>query len=467
MTGRAWMVVFVALAVGCGKKAKPEAAVEPTTAPTELGFDPGAPLPDKVALAIAKLESGAPEDLDLAVAILEQSLPQDPGGATELNLAIALQRRGDVAAAIPHYEAVVARHPEWPETWVYLGSAQERLGRRAEAMGTYERALGVDTENMGARVALIAALRADGRPEDAIEQAKAALKVNANSLAVYNNFALAYLDKGDTTLARFILQKALQGIEGAQTNAYLHTNLGWSHYLDGNTPAAVQSLEKAVELEPGLVPALVYLATVFLEDRNYEDMIPLLETARENDPENADVHLNLGIAYRGMERFDEARAAYATAMELRPEDPDPWFNLGILLGDSLKDYQPSIEAFGKYVELGGTEQERAQAYIAAVTKERETAERRRKAEEARKKREEQRKREQELLRKAQEEAAAAAPQGEAASAEAQEGDAASSTDGADAPEPADASVPPESGESPESGEPPDDSEPVDPPQEAP
>ncbi|MEO0603407.1 MAG: tetratricopeptide repeat protein, partial [Myxococcota bacterium] len=301
------MVALLALGVGCGKKAPPASAVD--SAPTEQGpgFDPNAPLPDKVALAIAKLESGAPEDIDLAIAILEQSLPEDPGGATQLNLGIALQTKGELAAAVPHYEAVIAAHPEWPETWVYLGSVKERLGDVEGAMRTYRDAIEVDTENMGARVGLIAALRSQGKPDEAIEQAKQALKVNANSLPVYNNFALAYLDKGDTTLARFILQKALQGIEGAQTNAYLHTNLGWSHYLDGNKPAAVQSLDKAVTLEPGLVPALVYLATVYLEDRNYADMIPLLETALENDPVNADVYLNLGIAFRGMQRFDDAK----------------------------------------------------------------------------------------------------------------------------------------------------------------
>ena len=426
---RIWLVTM--LLVGCGKKAPPEAAVQASTPEEAPAFDPNAPLADKVALAIAKLESGTPADLDLAVTILEQSLPQDPGGVTELNLGIALQRRGNVADAVPHYEAVIAANPDWPETWVYLGSAQERLGDVETAMETYRRAIGVDTENIGARVALIAALRKTGRPDAAIEEAKTALKVNANSLAIYNNFALAYLDKGDTTLARFILQKALQGIEGAQTNAYLHTNLGWSHYLDDNKNAAVASLKKAVELEPTLVPALVYLATVYLEDRNYEDMIPLLETARQNDPENPNVHLNLGIAYRGMGRLEEAKQACVTASELDPDDPDPWFNLGILLGDSFKEYESSVEAFETYLAKGGADTERTQVYIAAVNKERETAERRRKAEEAREKREDARRREQELLRKAEEEAAASA-----------EGDASSSSEGVPQEEP-EAVEPPE------------------------
>lgn len=445
MTWPTRMLFVLTVLVGCGKKTPPQSAVE-TVAEEAPAWDPAAPLADKVALAIAKLESGTPEDLELAVAILQQSLPEDPGGATELNLAIALQRRGDVAAALPHYEAVLAAHPDWPETWVYLGSAQERLGQVETAMETYRRAIELDTENVGARVALIAVLRKVGQPDAAIEQAKAALKVNANSLAIYNNFALAYLDKGDTTLARFILQKALQGIEGAQTNAYLHTNLGWSHYLDDNKTAAVQSLQKAVELEPGLVPALVYLATVYLEDRNYEDMIPLLETARKNDPENPDVHLNLGIAYRGMGRLDEAKQAYATASEIDPSDPDPWFNLGILLGDSFKEYEASVAAFEKYLANGGSDTERTQVYIAAVNKERETAERRRKAEEARKKREAERKREQELLEKAKAEEVPPAPE------PADAGDASSSSEGVD-PEPTDSAEESAPIDSPAEGEP--------------
>ena len=397
-------------AAGCGKKVPIESPVAEVDQESQA-FEPNAPLADKVALAIDKLEAGGPDDLALAVAILEQSLPEDREGATELNLGIALQRTGKLEAAMQHYKAVLRAHPEWDEAWVYFGAAQERLGDPGQAMRTFVDAIAENPENMGARIGLVAVLRSLGRPDEAIEAAKAALKVNSNALGIYNTFALAYLDKGDTTLARFILQKALQGVEGAQTNAYLHTNLGWSYYLDGNKPAAVQSLKQAVELEPELVPALVYLATVYLEDRNYEDMIPLLETALENDPQNADVLLNLGIAYRGMQRFDDAKRAYATALELDPRSPEPWFNLGILLGDSLKDYEASLDAFAEYVDGGGADTERAAAYILAVTKERETAERRRKAEEARKQRENERLREQERLRAA-EAAAAEAPGGE-------------------------------------------------------
>ncbi|MEN0062924.1 MAG: tetratricopeptide repeat protein [Myxococcota bacterium] len=409
---RPWLAL--GLLLGCGKKTPPVAPAETVVnAPTEGTFDPNAPLADKLALAIEKIQSGTVDDLTLAVAILTQCLPEDPGGATELNLGIALQKLGKLAEAVPRYDTVLAMHPDWAEAWVYKGSALEQLDRPNQAVSVYRDALGVDSENMGARVALIQVLRTLGRPDDAIAEAKAALKVNASSLPVYNNFALAYLDKGEMTLARFILQKALQSVEGASANAYLHTNLGWSHYLDGNKPAAIQSLLKAVELEPDLVPALVYLATVYLEDRNYGDMIPLLETALKQDPDNPDVHLNLGIAYRGMERFDEAKQAYETALKLAPESPDPWFNLGILLGDSLKEYEASVAAFNRYLDAGGAEPERAQTYIAAVNKERETAERRAKAEAARKQRELERQREQELLRQTEGDATAEPPPTEA------------------------------------------------------
>lgn len=403
-----WLLATLMVLTGCGKKSPPTPAAAPEAATAEpAAWDPNAPLAERVALAIDKLQSSEPDDLALAVEILKHSVGEDPGGPTELNLGIALQKQGAFAEAATHYRAVIETHPEWPEPWVYLGSCQERLEDPEGAIATYRDAVAQDTENMGARVALIAVLRSLGRPDDAIEEAKAALKVNANSLPVYNNFALAYLDKGDTTLARFILQKALQSIEGAVNNAYLHTNLGWSHYVDGNKPAATQSLLEAVKLDPNLVPALVYLATVYLEDRNYTDMVPLLETARDQDPENPNVHLNLGIAYRGLGQFDDAKQAYATAQELAPEDPEPWFNLGILLGDSLKDYVASVEAFEKYLAAGGTEVERAQTYIAAVNKERETAERRARAEKARKEREAERKRKEQLLKEAEAAAAAA------------------------------------------------------------
>lgn len=394
-----WVVAVALLGLGCAKKAEPEPAVVQVEAEPEP--EPELSIEERINQAAALIETGDPGDLATAVGLLSDAIEEDESGAARYNLALARHAQGDYATAAMLYETAVQENATDAEAWLHLAEVRTQTGRSSSAEENLRLGLRYSSDNLDLRVALIRHLRNEGRLDDAIEASKAALKINANHLPIYNNFALAYLDKGDTTLARFILQKALQSVEGAVNNATLHTNLGWSYYLDGNKPAAKESLEKALEIEPELVPALMYLSRVYLDDRNYEDMVPLLETAKDVDPTNADVQLTLGIAYRGVERLDDARKAYEQALVLRPTDPTPHFNLGILLGDYEKDYDGAIAAFQRYVDSTGPDADRARQYIEDVTKEKKRAERRARSEAKRLEREAERARQQAMVEEEQ------------------------------------------------------------------
>ena len=330
-----------------------------------------------------------------------------------LNLGVAKHLLDDLPGARQAYAAVVAAEPTMAKAYLYLGAVDEQQNNFAAAVGRYRDGIAQAPEEMSLRVALIGVLRKQGKPGDAIEEAKAALAINANSIEVYNNFGLAYMDQGNLTLARFIFQKALQSIPEAESNAYIHTNLGWVSYQDGNVPLATSELKKAVELDDELVPALVYLARIYMDDKNYADTVPLLETAAERDPTNADLYLTLGVAYRGVGRLDDAEAAYNKALELNPADPSPHFNLGVLLGDFKKDYDGAVAAFNTYIQAGGDKSALATEYINEVEKEKKRAARRQKALEDKRKRDEERAKERALIeeaeRKAKEEAPAPEP----------------------------------------------------------
>jgi Flp pilus assembly protein TadD len=410
----------------CGGKKAPEAAT-PDTTPAEVPASTAPKLSaDKlVERALKKIESGTDADLEAAIRDLESAVEQEPDNLeARINLGVAKQKRGDLPGARQAYEAVLAADPTIAQAHLYLGAIDEQQNNLAAAVSRYRQGMSAAPEDMALRVALIGALRKQGKPAEAIEESKAALAINANSIEVYNNFGLAYMDQGNLTLARFILQKALQSIPEAESNAYIHTNLGWVSYLDGNVPLATSELKKAVELDDELVPALVYLARIYMDDKNYADTVPLLESATERDPTNADLYLTLGVAYRGVGRLDDAEAAYKKALELDPADPSPHFNLGVLLGDFKKDYDGAVDAFNTYVQAGGDKSALATEYISEVEKEKKRAERRQKALEDKRKRDEERAKEKALLEEAKkkEEAEAAkqpAPEPDAPSPEGQ------------------------------------------------
>lgn len=60
-------------------------------------------------------------------------------------------------------------------------------------------------------------------------------------------------------------------------------------------------------------------AVQLIEAQNYNGAIPLLEAVTQQQPNNADAWNYLGFAYRNVERYDEAFAAYNQALMIDPD----------------------------------------------------------------------------------------------------------------------------------------------------
>jgi tetratricopeptide (TPR) repeat protein len=398
-------VVGLVLLAGCPSRRPVEIGSEPpgkgakaSSRPIEV--DTSVPVHDRVEEAADLIESGTPDDLARAVALLESASGDDRTGLVRFDLGLAHQRSGNLREAQKQYQSVISVDPSNGDAWLGLGRVHELEGDNRAALSTYQTGVGNAPDNIDLRVAYANALRRSGKIDEAISTAQAALAANSKSLPLYNALGLAYLDKPNLVLAKFVFQKATQEIDGADDNAVLQSNIGWTFYLDDNKPAATEHLERALGLDPDLVPALVQLSRVYMDDHNYTDTVPLLERAARLDPNNADVQLTLGVAYRGVGRLEEAEAAYQRALALDPSDPAPRFNLGVLKADYRKDYDGGIAAFEAYVAAGGPEAALAQDYIKSIELEKTLAEKRAKAEAERKARAEERKRKEALANEA-------------------------------------------------------------------
>ena len=88
----------------------------------------------------------------------------------------------------------------------------------------------------------------------------------------------------------------------------------------------------------------------------HKKAIPLLEAARDAEPHNAMIWINLGAAYLGNpvlatpERQIQAITAFEKALELNPAAPNVHYNLGLILMDRAeKDL--AIAAFRQAIEV--------------------------------------------------------------------------------------------------------------------
>jgi len=448
-----WVAALCGGSVAFAQQAPPTPALVPSASATPS---------DLVGQAKALLDTGDGAARAQAVTLLEAALKQDETLVqARVNLGVAKLASGDVGGAERLFRDAVQASPSYGMGWTYLGITLIRANQFADAEAVLRQGMSAAPEEMAIRVALAELLRLQKRAGEAVEVAKEALRVDTRSVDIFNSLGLAYMDQGEWMLARFVYQKALRDadndgksdIPGADVNASVHCNLGWTWFQMGDRFTAETELKRAVELDPNLVPALVYLSRLQMDSHNYEDTVPLLERAAKQAPGNHGVLMNLGLAYRGVGKLPEAKAAYQRALEIDPRNPDPHFNLAVLIGDYEKNYAGALGEFKQYVDGGGQERALAEEYSAAIEKEQKQQDKRKKAEDDRKKREEDRKKRDEAEIKAKEEAARAAAEQAAAEKAAAEKAAAEQAAGGTAAPPAPEAPPPIDGGTPAPSEP--------------
>lgn len=81
---------------------------------------------------------------------------------------------------------------------------------------------------------------------------------------------------------------------------------------------AQAAFEKALTLQPKQIDARVYLANFFTDTGRVEQAVPLLREALRTNPEHAEVHWELGYAYRFAGMLEESAAECERARELDP-----------------------------------------------------------------------------------------------------------------------------------------------------
>lgn len=118
---------------------------------------------------------------------------------------------------------------------------------------------------------------------------------------------------------------------------------------------ALERLNKALEYDPTFGDAYVLKSYVRLEVvPNIDEALAAGKLAVQYAPNNPDSHYTLGLVYEKRGQFAEAEKALRAALAVNPAYVDVYFTLGALYADDLKDQQKAVDAFERYLELGGT-----------------------------------------------------------------------------------------------------------------
>ncbi len=224
---------------------------------------------------------------------------------------------------------LLAVAPDSPRDLNNLGNALADLGRPAEALPYYHRALALAPDLDDVRYNLGIALAALDRPAEAIAEFRHVLRLNPEHAAAHNNLGRSLLSLGrtDEAIAGFRRAAELQ-----PSLAVAHFNLGNALLSLGQHAAAAASYRTALRVDPGHAMAHNNLGTALHLLGRIEEAADAYRAALAREPDHVEAHTNLGIALAEIGRRDEALAHWRRALEI-----DPGFELARTRLDAALD----------------------------------------------------------------------------------------------------------------------------------
>ncbi len=327
-------------------------------------------------------------DLDKAFAQYTKAIQTEPVYVNAfLNRGLVSSKRGDVNAAVDDYTQVLKKIPHHYQAQFNMGVAYLKAKDYKSAVQSFEKAskqaggqrkakalynlglayLNSGAENKGkAREAFTSAIRI--RP-DYIEARLAVADMAPNSKAGREQ-ALQQIEK-------------VLDLKPDYPPAYFR--IAQIHAAAGDKKTAQETYIQAIQHNPQYTKARYNLGLLYLDDKRWADARAQFEWIREQEPNNAIVHfqlgrsaygekdyatalneyqtaldlkggkyrkalLNIGLVYKAQKKADQAIVAYQKLLELDPKYPEAWYNLGLVYmqNNQYSEAEDSLLAAAKY-----------------------------------------------------------------------------------------------------------------------
>jgi eukaryotic-like serine/threonine-protein kinase len=243
-----------------------------------------------VSLATGLREQGA---LEQAVNLLRTAQEDQPGDFW-LNLEFAttlmLWRPGEPREALPFITAALALSSRNPGVYAYVGNAQVKAGKLADAEASYRQAIRLN-------------------PMFAVARSNLGYVLNEQSK----------LKEAEAMLAR--------ATELDSRNPRTYYNLGLNLQRQGKNELAVEAYRQAINLKPNYAEAFNNYGNTLTALGRFDLAAAAFDKAIDFRPRYARAHYNRGFLLDQLRRFNEARESYRQAIECQPDWAQPHFQI--------------------------------------------------------------------------------------------------------------------------------------------
>lgn len=235
-------------------------------------------------LGLARMGVGDHEGAAAALRRASERAPDDP--SPRINLAELARQRGDLPVAQAHLERALALRENDGETWLAYGIVLAAQGesRRTAARTAILRAARLLPDSSGPWVAQGNLDLEEGRASEAVNSYREALQRDAHHVTARTNLGVALARTGDRRAALAAFTEATQRAPSA---GEAWNGLGAMHLAEGDLPAAVDALQRAMVLLP----------------------------------DDANPAMNLALAMERMQRWEEASRGFREVLRRSPGHP--------------------------------------------------------------------------------------------------------------------------------------------------
>lgn len=244
------------------------------------------------------------------------------------NLAVSLGALGKYLEATEAYQKVLQLKPDCKEACYGLGNIYWQQNNTDKAAEYFQKALDIDADYIEALTNLAEIKNDTAQLEKIAEN---------NVQALYYLGRRAFIAK-DYAKAADYLQKA----DSLAEDDEIKSMLGESLLATDNKSTALKLFYQANIINPHNLTALINIADLEAEARNFKEAEKFYKKAIEIDFNNLRAHANYAEMLCRNKRLLEALEEYRQAVIISPETPELLYNLSLIL-KNLEEYEQALD----------------------------------------------------------------------------------------------------------------------------
>jgi len=266
-------------------------------------------------------------------------------------LGLSHYNRGEFELALAQFNKELDLNPKQYQARLLIATIWLKQKKPDEAISVLENALRIDPKNALAHNALGSAYLAKGQPDEAIKEINRALELDPGLVDAHLKKGLFSLSKGNAQQGEIELENAVRvapellntrfvlaafqmknrqfakaeqtfrkGITGQKSDALMYNSLAQVLFTENKEAEALQSLQKAKEVDPGYFASYFSLAQFYASKGAYEKSLNEYAGVLKRDPGNVLALRRMALSLEAKGKNAEALTYLVRAKETKRQD---------------------------------------------------------------------------------------------------------------------------------------------------